>query len=143
METSFTSPKTTGPFAKSLPLPRVPARFTVHSRGEIRIINFDEILCCRADGNYTMIYLNDGSKCMISKTLKYLESILQQPRFLRIHASNLVNVNCIKRLIKNHTYQVEMPFNLLLDISRSRQKLLLHRIEAMCAKVVPERKAES
>jgi len=119
-------------FTESPRFPIAPTRFLIHSREEIRIILFDEVVCCIAEGNYTMIYLTDGSKCMVSKTLKDVEIILYPSRFLRIHASYLVNLNCIKRILKSHSYRAELPFNLTLDISRSRQKQLLHRIEAMC-----------
>jgi len=120
-----------------------PTRFVVHSRQEIKIILIDEVVCCIADGNYTMIHLTDGSKCMVSKTLKNVECMLYPSLFLRIHASYLVNLNCIKRILKTHPYKVELPFNLVLNISHSRQKLLLQRIEAMCKSVPDIRKEHS
>lgn len=54
------------------------------------------IIRCEAQGNYTQFYFKDGSKILVSKTLKGYERILSELHFFRINRSQLVNLKCIK-----------------------------------------------
>ncbi len=56
----------------------------------------DEILFCKADGNYTHFHLRNGQKMVVSKTLKTFESILRDQGFFRGHISYLINIEQIK-----------------------------------------------
>ena len=108
-----------------------PSRFLIHTKDDVKVILFDEVVCCIADSNYTKIYLNDGSKVMVSKTLKDVETILYLPNFLRIHASYLINLNFIKRILKGDGCTVELLNKLTLEVSRSRRDELMQRMEAL------------
>ena len=55
---------------------------------------------CKADDNYTEIYLNTNKKKLVSKTLKYFDEALNASGFARIHKSYLVNVNEITKYVK-------------------------------------------
>ena len=106
-------------------------RFLIHSKDDVRVILFDEVVCCTAESNYTIIYLTDGSKLMVSRTLKDIASVLYHPRFFRIHASHLVNLNLIKRILKTHQCMVELPNNLMVEVSRSRRDELMDKMETL------------
>lgn len=62
---------------------------------ERKKINPSEIVMLEADINYTTIYLQNGEKIMVSKTLKTLESALNNSIFCRIHRKVLINRNHI------------------------------------------------
>lgn len=62
---------------------------------ERKKINPSEIVMLEADINYTTIYLQDGEKILVSKTLKTLESALNNSIFCRIHRKILINRNHI------------------------------------------------
>lgn len=106
-------------------------RFLIHTRDEIKVILFDEVVCCVADSNYTHVHLSDGSKVMVSKTLKEIETILSPGFFVRIHASNLINLHFIKRILKTHQYKVELTNQIVLDVSRSRRDGLMQKMEML------------
>lgn len=59
--------------------------------------NFDDITHINADSSYVNIFLKDGSKLHVSKTLKDMENILPFP-FIRVHKSHIVNSSYIKML---------------------------------------------
>ncbi|MFK7774014.1 MAG: LytR/AlgR family response regulator transcription factor [Saprospiraceae bacterium] len=59
-------------------------------------VEIKNIVRCEAQGNYTQFYFKDGSKVLVSKTLKGYESILSDLHFFRINRSQLVNLKCIK-----------------------------------------------
>ncbi|MFK8009137.1 MAG: LytR/AlgR family response regulator transcription factor [Saprospiraceae bacterium] len=54
------------------------------------------IFRCEAQSNYTQFYFKDGTKILVSKTLKGYENILSDLHFFRINRSQLVNLKCIK-----------------------------------------------
>jgi two-component system LytT family response regulator len=67
-------------------------KITIPQQDGFEVLNVAEIVYCKADDNYTEIYVND-SKIVVSKTLKYFEEALSQYPFARVHKSYLVNVN--------------------------------------------------
>ncbi len=56
----------------------------------------DQILRCESSSNYTFVYLREGRKVILSKTLKWIEELLPA-YFLRIHQSHLVNKHYVAR----------------------------------------------
>ena len=78
-----------------------PKRLSLHTLEKIIVVNIEEIIRCKADNNYTIFYLKDKSKILVSKTLKYYSDILKEVNFLRVHQSHLVNKHYIKEFIKS------------------------------------------
>lgn len=103
-------------------------RFLINTVEDTKVIRFDEVVCCVAESNYTKIHLSDGSKVLASKTLKDFETILYQPHFFRIHHSYLINLNFIKRILKTDGCMVELPNNVILDVSRSKREELMQKV---------------
>src|SRR5579871_692046 len=55
-------------------------------------IGANEIVRCESSSNYTNIFLDDGKKYVICRTLKEVEGLLvQSDKFLRVHRSHLIN----------------------------------------------------
>ena len=67
-------------------------KITLPQQDGFQVLNVSDILYCKADDNYTEIYL-ENKKLLVSKTLKYFEEALADYAFARIHKSYLVNVN--------------------------------------------------
>jgi len=59
-----------------------------------------DILRCEADSNYTMVYLSDKSKILVSKTLQEFESQLAAYGFFRVHHKHLINLAHFKQYLK-------------------------------------------
>ncbi len=64
------------------------------------VVKIDEIMRLQADGNFTQIYLNDGSKKMVCRFLKFFDELLDFP-LVRVHRSHIVNFNFVKSYHKN------------------------------------------
>jgi two-component system LytT family response regulator len=64
------------------------------------VIKTESIVKLQANGNFTDVYLTDGSCKMICKFLKHFDELLDAP-FTRIHRSFIVNVNFIKSYSKS------------------------------------------
>ena len=67
----------------------------IPSGDQILFFKPDEIIFCKAESNYTTVFTTT-QKILISKTLKYMEEILPDNIFIRIHQSYIVNKNHIR-----------------------------------------------
>ena len=78
----------------------IDGKITIPQLDGFEILNTSDILYCKADDNYTEIYLNNSKKKLVSKTLKYFEDALSNYTFARVHKSYLVNVNEVVKYVK-------------------------------------------
>lgn len=103
-------------------------RFLINTTEDIKVVKFNEVICCIAESNYTHIRLTDGSRITASKTLKEFETILQQPNFFRIHHSYLINLDHILRINKSDGTMVDLPHGISLDVARAKRDELLLKL---------------
>ena len=74
---------------------------TFKLNGRFLLTHLPVIVMIKSDSNYSMIYLKSGQKVLTSKTLKYWEDMIQNPRhFIRCHSNCLVNKSYIQTLDK-------------------------------------------
>jgi two-component system LytT family response regulator len=83
------------------------------------------IVRCESDSNYTLIFLKNGTKILVSKTLKEVEELLEGHSFFRVHHSHLVNLNEIKKYVKGDGGYLVMSNNNAVSVSRSKKDALL------------------
>lgn len=100
-------------------------KITIPTQDGFEVLEMKNILYCKADDNYTQIFLVDGHKKLVSKTLKYFETLLNENGFVRIHKSYLVNVNYIKTYKKGKGGTVVLNNNKELSVAPSRKAMLL------------------
>lgn len=103
----------------------VNGKITIPQQDGFEVINTADILYCKADDNYTEIYLNTNKKKLVSKTLKYFEDALNDTSFARVHKSYLVNVNEIVKYVKGKGGSVELSNGKQIMVSASRKSELL------------------
>lgn len=71
----------------------------IRSLEAVELFEFRHIVRLEADSNYTRLFLDDGGKRVISKTLKSFEGQLDK-RFVRTHQSHIVNKDFIKSFVR-------------------------------------------
>lgn len=103
----------------------VTGKITIPQQDGFEIIDMKDILYCKADDNYTEIYLNNNKKKLVSKTLKYFEDILNNDGFARVHKSYLVNVNEIVKYVKGKGGSVVLSNGKQVMVSASKKSNLL------------------
>ncbi len=64
------------------------------------VVKTEDIIRLQADGNFTQVYLFDGSKKMVCRFLKHFDDLLINT-FLRVHRSHIINTNFVKSYHKN------------------------------------------
>ncbi|RKN79550.1 LytR/AlgR family response regulator transcription factor [Ulvibacterium marinum] len=102
----------------------VKGKITLPQQDGFQVLNVSDILYCKADDNYTEIYL-ENKKILVSKTLKYFEEALSDFSFARIHKSFLVNVNEVVKYRKGKGGSVVISNGKELLVSASKKRELL------------------
>ena len=97
------------------------------SKQNIEFVLADDIIVCTSDSNYTTVFLTDGSKRVLSKTLKDVVEMLNEYNFFRPHQSHLVNMNHLKEYVRTDGGYLVMSNNMNIPVSRSRKEELLKR----------------
>lgn len=102
----------------------VNGKITIPQLNGFEVLEVSSIQYCKADDNYTEIFLED-KKILVSKTLKYFEEALAEFAFARIHKSFLVNIGSIVKYKKGKGGSVILASGKELLVSASRKKQLL------------------
>lgn len=72
------------------------SRLTIKDRGKIIFVSVDEIESIVAQGNY--LEINAASSHLIRMRLHQLEAKLDPDKFIRIHRSTIINIDCVREL---------------------------------------------
>jgi two-component system, LytTR family, response regulator len=59
------------------------------------VVKMNEIVRLKGNGNFTDVYLADGSKKMVCRFLKHFAEMLAHP-FVRVHKSHIVNIHYVQ-----------------------------------------------
>lgn len=99
-------------------------KITIPQQDGFEVLDINDIVFCKADDNYTEIYLANSKK-LVSKTLKYFEQALSDYTFARIHKSYLVNVSAITKYKKGKGGSVIVSNGKEILVSASQKANLL------------------
>lgn len=91
----------------------------------IYFATISEIVHCQSDNNYTNVFLNNGDKILISKTIKEFEQLLPNTQFFRTHQSHIVNLSYINQ-IKKRTYQIILKNGDTIQLATRKKEELLN-----------------
>jgi len=100
-------------------------KMVLRTAENIHLVRVLDICYCASDGNYTVFYLLNGSKIMVSNTLKDFEDMLKDYGFFRIHKSYLINLRHVVRFEKAEGGQIILCNDAEIPVaSRKRDELL-------------------
>jgi len=98
-----------------------PGKIPIPSSEGILFVNQEDIVRCEASGRYTFVYLTNGKKLTISRTLKEIEDLLDPWRFFRIHNSHIINLSMIKKYNRGKGGTAELTDGSVVEVSSSRK----------------------
>ena len=104
-------------------------RIAIHDSKNTIIIDNEDLIYCKAESNYTKIFLKDRSY-LISKSLNYFESSLPKALFIRCHKSYIINVNYIM-IVKNQN-KIVLKNNIIIPLSRRRKSKFFLSLPQSC-----------
>jgi two-component system, LytTR family, response regulator len=95
-------------------------RVPLHDSRALRFVRVGDITAITADGPYTHVYVADGSRAMIQRTMDAWEGLLPASVFRRIHRSAIANLDFVHRAQRLMTggYRLEMRSAPPLVVSR-------------------------
>ena len=93
------------------------------------VIKTASIVKLHANGNFTDVYLTDGSCKMICKFLKHFDELLDAP-FIRVHRSFIVNLNYVRSFSKSAGGYVVMEDGTEIEVSATYKAALLKALGA-------------
>ncbi|MBC7891271.1 MAG: response regulator transcription factor [Sphingobacteriaceae bacterium] len=91
----------------------------------IHFVQMADIIQCESLGSYTKFHLVGSKPIVVSRLLKEYEEILDKYQFFRIHQSNIINLEHIKRYVKGDGGQVWLSDNSEVEVSRRRKEEFL------------------
>lgn len=100
---------------------KLPERIALSAGNGLVFVNTSEITYCQADSNYTHVMMQDGKKITVARTLKDIDETLAGEVFIRVHNSYLVNMNHIKKYVKEDGGYIVMPDDTAITISRNKR----------------------
>lgn len=105
-----------------------PKRIALNTLDKIHIVEVGEILRCESNVNYTQFYFTDGSKLLVTKTLKEFDKLLSDHYFIRVHQSHLINARFIKEFTKSDGY-IFMKDGTKVPVSTRKKQVLMEMIQ--------------
>ena len=100
---------------------QAPRKITIHTVEGIHLLLLDDIIYCKSEGSYSLIFLKDQTPLMVSKNLTEMEELIKSSRFFRIHKSHLINQDHILKVNKAEGGDVLMSNHEKAPISRQRR----------------------
>lgn len=103
-------------------------RITLSSHDGITIVKLKNIGRLESDSNYTHFFLTTGEKITVPKSLIEYEKILPESQFFRTHQSHIVNLDYVKKYVKEDGGYILMEDGSEVLVARRRKEDFLGRI---------------
>ncbi|WP_026899339.1 LytR/AlgR family response regulator transcription factor [Daejeonella oryzae] len=104
-----------------------------HSEG-FKVKDIGDILYIEADNNYTQFHFINSEKMLVAKAMKEFEEVLNPAHFVRIHKSNIINLQYLKNYSNKNGFVVKMHNDIELTVSRRRSTEFIERVKAFLHK---------
>lgn len=97
-------------------------RITLSSQEGLTVVKLDNIQRLESDSNYTHFFLRSGEKITVPKSLKEYETILPEQRFFRTHQSHIINLDYVKKFVREDGGYVLMDDGAEILVARRRKE---------------------
>ena len=104
-------------------------RITIPTSTGINVISISDILHIEADRSYCCIHLAGGERLLVSKPLKEIEELLPLDLFFRCHSAFLVNLNYVKKFIKDNGGHIVLNDGSKVPLARRRKHEFIERLK--------------
>ncbi|GJM33838.1 MAG: DNA-binding response regulator [Saprospiraceae bacterium] len=101
-------------------------RIALATKESIELVYPKDIILCKADNNYTHIFIKGKRKKLISKTLKDFEELLEEHNFFRTHQSFLINIHHVLEFMRKDGGYIIMSNDMKVPISRSKKESFMN-----------------
>lgn len=103
-------------------------QIALSTNDELVFLKLEKIIRLESNSNYTTFYTEENDRVMVARTLKEFEDILPQDNFSRIHQSHIVNLDHVKKVIKEDGGYALTSDNVKLPISRRKKEVFIEAL---------------
>lgn len=94
--------------------------FTIHEGWWFAYV--PDIMYLKAEGSYVRVYLSDGKRILLSKSLNAIELQLDAyPELVRVHRSYIVNLDHMDRYLRQRQSAILLNNGVLIPVSQRRK----------------------
>ncbi len=104
-------------------------RIILPTADNLYLVSVEDIIRAEADSNYTVFWLTEGRKIMVSRTIKEYDEMLSGSGMIRVHQSHLVNVPFIDRFVKRDGGYLKLKDGTTVPVSPNLKKKVLQSIK--------------
>jgi two-component system, LytTR family, response regulator len=87
-------------------------------------VDLHDVIRFESDGGYTKVYLLDGKRIMVSRTMKEFDDLLSNVGFVRVHNSHLINMDYLFCFEKTEGHIVMKDDSIVPVSNRKKEQLM-------------------
>lgn len=93
-------------------------------KDKVEYVSREDIVRMESESNYTHVYLADGNKILIAKTIGDYEQMLCTPdsEFMRVHQSHIINLNKVSRYLRDNGGTIVLKNNDHVPLSKNKKE---------------------
>ena len=106
-------------------------RIVLKTFEKLQLVPVAEIIRCEADRNYTLFYLRDERKIIVSHSIKDYDDILCEQGFFRVHKSHIINLKFVDSYIKSDGGSVLLTDGTSIPVAMRKKQRLIELFEKL------------
>jgi len=87
-----------------------------------KIIRVDTVKYCEAKGNYTCLYLKNGEKVLVARSMRELGQKLEEANFFRLDKQVLINLEYVREVQQDKNLTIIMSDGALFTLPIRKAK---------------------
>ena len=92
-------------------------KIALRNNDGISFISLDNIIFIEGDSAYSIFHMVNQKKIVISKTLSFVEELLDEPFFFRVHKSYIANLKYVENYIRGDGGEIIMSNGMSISLS--------------------------
>lgn len=97
----------------------------------IIFVKQEQIVRLEASGSYTLFFMDNNVKHLVSKSMKEYEALLDPAVFFRCHNSHIINLKMVTKFTHSNGYFAELSNGSSVEIARRNKDAFLQRLKRM------------
>jgi len=104
-----------------------PDKIALPFQNGVTFVEIKNVIYCESDNNYTRFNMIDGHQHTIAKTLGYIQEILEERNFLRVHRQYLINLDHIKKYVRGEGNYLILSNDKNIPVARNQKERLIEK----------------
>ena len=106
-------------------------RMLIPANAGYSYVALDDVVYFKAAGNYSHVYFSDGTRSMLSKTIKSIHQSIYTNSLIRCHQSYLINKKYIRHISDGACEIRSAHHHIRIPVSRRKMKHLLKELRML------------